>query len=754
MRGLRWVLLLAIAVILAAVGGSYFIQKARQALESPPPPAELPPNVAATSDLWIHTEYDGDRPVVEIRAEKMRQIREPSEFELNGVELRIFQAGGYDRVRSAHARYDIETGALFSEGDVAITLDVPSAEGLPEDDLVLIESSGVHFDTKLGKATTDRPTRFRFARGIGRSVGASYDPGWGDVRMHSQVHLEWFGENAASEKMIVDAGEVVYKEEHSKVYLSPWSKFQRGGLVLNAAGSVVELQDGVIRRVEAQQARGSNRGQQRQVDYAADHLNLDFTPSVTMERIVGRGNAKLDSTGPGANTTVTANEIYLEFRPDGGENELDQALAVGGARLESRGRSADGTPQPARVLKSETIKTIMRRGGEEIEFIETHQPGTVEFIPAGPDQTYRRLDARQIKMLYGSRNLLTEFQAVDVKTRTEPPPASGGEKPPPSLTSSDGLVAHFNEAGEVRELQQWGNFRYEEGGQQAKADHAVFRLLDNVIYLRGNGRMWNSEGSTSAGAISLDQNQNRITATGQVSSTRLAKPEEPGKPAGGILSPSSTLHATADNMIAVSDGSFISYTGNVVMWQASDRLLANRVDIDRGHGTLKAIENVKTQFPDRRARPAGQEAPAASGMIVVTASELTYHEEHRLAHYAGGVHLSQPGLQMRSDELRAFFGDPDLTDNQTDGNSLEKALADGHVRIEQDSGGRKVEGIAGHAEYHLADERLVLTGGRPKMIDSKRGTTQGSRLTYYARNDRLLVDGADSRPAVSNFRRR
>ena len=85
---------------------------------------------------------------------------------------------------------------------------------------------------------------------------------------------------------------------------------------------------------------------------------------------------------------------------------------------------------------------------------------------------------------------------------------------------------------------------------------------------------------------------------------------------------------------------------------------------------------------------------------------------------------------------------------------LEKALADGQVRIEQVSNGRKLEGIAGHAEYHLTDERLVLTGGRPKMIDSERGTTQGSRLTYYARNDRLLVDGADSRPAVSNFRRR
>jgi lipopolysaccharide export system protein LptA len=753
MRGLRWVLLLAIAIILAAVGGSYFIQKARQARESPPPPTELPLNVAATSDLWIHTEYDGDRAVVEIRAEKMRQIREPSEFELNGVELRIFQEGGYDRVRSRQARYDIETGALYSDGDVEITLDVPSEEGLPEDDLVLIESSGVHFDTKLGKATTDRPTRFRFARGFGESVGASYDPGWGDVRMHSQVHLEWFGEDVGSEKMIVEAGELVYKEDHSRVYLSPWSKFQRGGLVLNAADSVVELKDGAIHRVEAEKAHGANRGQQRQVDYEADHLELDFTPSVTMQRIIGKGNAKLDSLSPGAKTAVTANEIHLQFRPDGGENELDHALAIGNGRIESRNLSAKGVPQPVRVMQSEIIKTVMRPGGEEIEIIETHRPGTVEFIPASTGQVYRRLDAGQITMVYGSRNLLTEFQAVDAKTRTEPPQTPGGEKPPPSLTWSDRLVAHFNEAGEVHELQQWGNFRYEEGDQQAKSDHAVFRLLDNVIYLRGKGRIWNSEGSTSADEISLDQNQNRITAKGQVSSTRLAKTDEPAQQAGGILSSSNTIHATADNMLANSDGSFISYTGNVVMWQASDRLLAGKVDIDRSHGTLQAFEDVKTQFPERRADTADKEPPASRGMTVVTSSELTYHEGHRLAHYKGGVHLSQPGLQLRSEELRAFFSDPGLQDEQSSGNSLEKALADGKVRIEQVSNGRKVEGIAGHAEYHLADERLVLTGGRPKMIDSERGTTQGSRLTYYARNDRLLVDGADSRPAVSNFRR-
>jgi lipopolysaccharide transport protein LptA len=202
-------------------------------------------------------------------------------------------------------------------------------------------------------------------------------------------------------------------------------------------------------------------------------------------------------------------------------------------------------------------------------------------------------------------------------------------------------------------------------------------------------------------------------------------------------------------MLANSDGSFISYEGDVVMWQGADRLKAKRVEINREHGTLKAFEDVRTQFPSQRAAGGDPEVAAADSFTVVSAEELIYLEEHNLAHYKGGVHLVQPGLNMTSRDLKAYFQPAGAGSSGT----LDRAVAQGRVRIRQKgSQGRMLDGFSERAEYYLADERLVLTGGRPKMVDSERGTTQGSRLTYFARNDRLQVDGAGNRPTVSSFR--
>lgn len=314
------------------------------------------------------------------------------------------------------------------------------------------------------------------------------------------------------------------------------------------------------------------------------------------------------------------------------------------------------------------------------------------------------------------------------------------------------MVIEFSDSGAAERLEQWGNFRYEEGPQQAKASRAVFHLPGDLIHLSGGARVWNAEGSTAAAEIILDEKQKRLSAKGGVSSTRL--PGDAMEAGNGILGASEPMHATAENMIANSDGSFIAYEGDVVLWQGADRLLAERVEIDRAHGSLQAYGEVKTQFPVRRSSGMDSTGSHPGGFVVVSAAELTYLDEHRLAHYKGGVHLTQTGLQMRSAELRAYFRRPDTEGEAGSGNSLDKAIADGDVRITQSAAGRKREGFAEHAEYYLADERLVLTGGRPQMVDNEGGTTQGSRLTYYARNDSLLVDGADSRPAVSRIRQR
>jgi len=135
-------------------------------------------------------------------------------------------------------------------------------------------------------------------------------------------------------------------------------------------------------------------------------------------------------------------------------------------------------------------------------------------------------------------------------------------------------------------------------------------------------------------------------------------------------------------------------------------------------------------------------------VTVVRAPELDYSEATRTALYRGGVTLVHGAVRVTAAELRGVF-------SQGEGAAgLETAVADGDVVIEQASGGRLRRGTGGHAEYLLAEEKVVLTGGTPEFHDSLRGFTRGRQLTWFARDDRLLVDGRPDEPAVSLIRRK
>jgi lipopolysaccharide transport protein LptA len=126
---------------------------------------------------------------------------------------------------------------------------------------------------------------------------------------------------------------------------------------------------------------------------------------------------------------------------------------------------------------------------------------------------------------------------------------------------------------------------------------------------------------------------------------------------------------------------------------------------------------------------------------------MLYEENSRTARYSGGVTLKRGNLEVVSDRLRAVLKTGD------EGAALETAYAEGAVRIRQQTAGRSRTGTGEYAEYAVHEERVALWGGNPEFVDSARGATRGARLTWYAANDRLLVDGAEGSPARSRILR-
>jgi lipopolysaccharide export system protein LptA len=108
-------------------------------------------------------------------------------------------------------------------------------------------------------------------------------------------------------------------------------------------------------------------------------------------------------------------------------------------------------------------------------------------------------------------------------------------------------------------------------------------------------------------------------------------------------------------------------------------------------------------------------------------------------------------MDVTSRELRAWLNPK--SDGKEGESSLHHAFCDGDVEIIQTEPGRTRRGTSQHAEYYVAEEKLILNGGLAQMVDSVKGATRGRQLIYYSRSDSLQVEGAPAQPASSTILR-
>ena len=750
MRKIRPLILLAILAILAGVAITYYTRLKMQAGSGPAKPKALSPGTLSTSHAWTYKQTTNGKTTLTVSAEDTQEVQ--GKQELTGVELNIFHkdANQYDHVKCAKAEFDMNQGILYSDGDVEITMGVKVDEP-PSGRLIVVKSSGVRVESKTGKAHTDRMATFQFDRGEGRAVGADYDPNTRELVMHSQVDLTWRGTDPKAMPMKVAAGQVVYKERESRVYLSPWSKLTRDTMLLSAGPAVVTLVDGSIKLVETENAEGSDQRPGRKLDYAAKQLRLDFDDDNQIQKITGVEQARLVSTQDTAITTMTSDRIVMDLDTSGDGSVLQTAVASGHSMVESNPVPAQGVElADTRILKSEAIRTKMRAGGQEIESVNTESPGTLEFIPNRPGQPHRWMNGDHLDIAYGPKNQIQSFRSVNVSTRTEKPkPADAKETPAPELTWSKELAATFQpNSSQLGKLDQTGNFRYEAGDRHAKADRATLDQPNNLIDLTGAARVWDSTGSADADKIQLDQKSGDFNAAGNVSSTRL--PDKKKEGSGGMLSEDEPLHARAKKMHSTDNSQQILYEGDAVLWQGANRLQADTVEIDRENSVLKAHGHVMSQLLDKASDTSKKPATKQTARVftVVKAPELEYSDEARVANYKDGATLDRPDMKVKAREIRAF-----LRDNSSD-SSLDHAFADGQVEIDQSSQGRVRKGTSEHAEYYVDDDKVILEGGSPLFVDSLRGNTRGEKLTWFSKDDRLLVNGVESKPVKTVLHRK
>ncbi|MBV6431998.1 MAG: Lipopolysaccharide export system protein LptA [Bryobacteraceae bacterium] len=757
MRRARPLFLLAILVISGYLAVTYRHQLAELRRNAPPTPKPLDQGVNATATDWHWEKSSGNGPAVSVRAKNFRQIKEPSRFELEKVDLKIYRADGksYDHVLSERAIFDMAEAFLYSEGEADITMG--EEEGKPPSParLVHIKSSGIRFDSKTGKAETSREATFLFERGEGKAVGAVYDPLTRELLLRSKAQLIWHDRGPVNPRpMKVEADQILYLENESKVVLSPWAKLTRGNMTLEGKGALVTLDKNGIRQVDTTAAKGSDRFPGRVLDYAADQLTMSFNEKSEVEKIRGTGGATLTATTAFAVTSTHSSQIDLDFNATGNESILRRAAATGQAVVESKPIArTDRPPAETRILRSETVEMTMRPDGREIDAIHTPTPGVLEFLPNLPGQRRRRVDGDRFDIVYGAANTIESFHTNNARTRTESGPGKGRPRAP-ALTSSRELQAYFApKTGEMTRLEQSGDFRYEEAERKARSERALLDQTSNRITLIQDARVWDASGATSADQIVLDQKSEDFTAEGHVNSSRL--PDRKGS-GSAMLSGDEPTQARAMRMTTRDQQSLVIYDGNAVLWQGANRLRADHIEIERKNGLLRAHGHVASQLIDRPDEAqAAKPKNAAPVFTLITAPSMTYSDKDRVAHYTGGVFLRRAGLDVRSRELRAYLKDESKRKGgKESGSSVEKAAADGGVVIVQTAPDRTRRGVSEHADYYVDEQKIILEQGSPELRDSLRGVTKGKQLTYFAGDDRLLVNGVTAQPAVSRIRRK
>lgn len=784
------VLLACAAIFLSAFVVFTYLQRAREARRKAPPSIEkIPANVDARAKGWSWKKHEGNRLIVQGEARSFTEIHEPSTYQLTGLKLRLYGKNGdkFTYVQSENAEFDTNTGLMQSQGEATITMDVP-ADKNPDDPatvtkLVKIKANGAHYETKSGKVTTDQPAFFDFDQGQGKCVGAEYDPATRELHMKSQADLLWIGSGPVENAMHIEAGDLVYKEVEGKVYLSPWSRLTRGSMRIEAKNSVVTLVDGRIQLVESEMANGRDQEPARQIEYAANKMWAMFSDEGVINKISGDQQARLVSSDGSSRTTVTSNHIDLHFTPQmkqvkgiqQSESILTNALTTGNSVIESAPLPKPGVQlAETRILRGEVIEMAMKPGGQEIQTVRTQTPGQIEFKPNRPDQAHRVVDASRITVQYGASNSIEKFLATKVKTRTDKPAVMKKENtassakplasPTPAFTWSDELSAAFTPGtSQLARLEQWGNFRYEEGDRKAKAERALIEQQINKITLTESATVSDETGITSASQIILDQQNGDFEALGNVTSVRQPdkKPES-----SSLLDQSQPMQAKADKMRTHDNNLNIFYDGHAVLWQGANRISAQQIEIDRDEGTLHAKGDVVSELVDKDtdddqpasnggdtakletvAEKKGQKEnssrkgsrPTAPVYTVITAPDLMYRDDTRVAHYTGGVKFTHLKMTVTSRELRAF-----LNDSSKD-SSLDHAIADGDVVVVQVGQDRTRTGMSDHAEYYATENKVILNGGSPQLVDSNRGVTRGAQLTYYADDNRFFVEGASKK---------
>jgi lipopolysaccharide export system protein LptA len=774
----RVVVVVALIALVAVTSWSYLRRLYRAKADKQVIPSILPSNAENATVGFNYTKIESGRTIYSVKAWRNLGLKDNKNI-LEDVEVLVFGKNGdrYDRIHSARADYDQDAGTVTFKGDVTLLLSSKKQEmnaAAPSDGTqkaaltqrTQVTSSMVTYSQRSNRVDTPAPVQFVFNEVSGNAVGMHYDAAQERLLLEGNVHVVVDRKSGAPPVEIMGSSMTYSKALRQIVFTAP-AELWRGTDRLDAQEMTLHLDennhahDAVARGSPLLKASTNNM----QFDLTGDQMTayLDSSGKL-LSSIVAEGHVRGNGRSETSTTEITAGRLTATF--EGKRNELHDVVSEddvmvkmsptagisgNGAAAKNPALTQNSLAQSAdvKILRSARVEISMRPGGREMERLVTPVPAVMELIPAVATQDRRVIKGDRFDATFaGPKNTLESFHATQhVSVDLEPPsplPTSTHRR-----TTSDSLTAAFNSPnGELQTIEQSGYFHFYETAlpgaksvrpgdtlREASSHRAHYSAATRVTTLDGSPQVWDASGRTSATQMVLDEASDEVTATGNVMTVYQSKSSASATPFSNSNSP---VLVSADKLVGHTRAKTAVYSGNVRMWQDDDVVKADEVQLDQNARTLLAQHHVVSSFLNQ------QSGAPKKDFVTITAETLHYSDSQHLARYDRNVVMRGDMGTVRAPTLEIYLAqDPNPQESRID-----RATAQGGVTITQP----ERRATAERADFVSREDKIVLTGNQPTIIDNTKGATTGRELTFYTRDDRILVDGDSQARATSQHK--
>ncbi|HYL13508.1 MAG TPA: LPS export ABC transporter periplasmic protein LptC [Terriglobales bacterium] len=744
---------IAIAVIVA---GAYFLARWRFSQSGRQVPKKIDVQVQQTAEGFTISKSEEGRTVFTIRAGNAVQYKEGGHAELHNVSITVYghDSRRFDQIYGSDFDYNPQSGLVTAKGEVQIDLQSnPAGVAQPDQTApkelknpVHLKTSSLVFNQKTGDAYTAEKVEFRVAQAAGSAVGAAYTAKDGVLDMRSDVNLVLTGPTPGT----VTARHGTIRKEPRQIYLDQ-AHLVHGPEQVESDHATFFLRDDST--VDHALGTGNVRirvAGKSPLDVHCERAELFMTEQQgNLRTAVLSGNVQMESLGAQP-AHGSAGRVTLNFA---GKNLLTTARAQENVKLAQEHSSAKRTPDSSSTeaaneqdieITAPALDFVVHQG-RRLKSAVTSGAAQIAILPADSATGQRTfVTAGRFNAKFDERNRLNSVHGEpDAKIVNRAPGQAD------KVSTSRMLDATFRPMGGIELLVQQGSVAYVDANLKAGGDRARYTPSDQMLYLTGSPRVVEGGMTTTARSMRMNRATGDAFADGDVKSTYSELKPQPN---GALLASSSPIHVTARSMVAHQNPAVATYTGNARLWQDANVVEAPHIEFDREQRTVVAHGSGATPVSTALVQSGknGKQTPVA-----ITSKSLVYTDNDRKAHFEGEVIAKSADATLNANQADVYLqprGDTEGAGNSgqppAGASQIEKIIADGQVVIVQPN--RRAKG--NHLVYTADDDKFVLTGGPPSIFDAEHGKVTGDSLTFFRRDDRVLVEGGAKSPTVTQTR--